>query len=136
MKNINIKFFSVLLFTTIAVILFSCDDKEEFKTSVDGNVSVNPNIAKNGDILNLSISGFSSSSYGTINGKETYPIVHYLIDGNEVVTSEEKSVPFNAVYKIKNLSIGQHVVSINITSPNDFDYYDNQISNAILTVIE
>lgn len=138
MKSVILKKMLFVFLCLSAIFITSCSKTEaDINDSVVGEAVATPSIVKNGDTIELSIAGFfSSSSYISINGEEYYPIVHYLIDGNEVATSSEKQLPFNAEYKVTNLSVGEHTLSVNITSSNKDAYYTNSVTTSKITVTE
>lgn len=121
----------------LSVIFAASCSKTEINSSLKGEAVASPSVVKNGDKIKLSKAGFfSSSSYGSINGKEYYPIVHYLIDGNEVATSSEKELPFDTYYTATNLSVGEHILSVNVTTLHKDAYYENQVTTSKITVTE
>lgn len=129
----------------------SCNDDKEvamYSSSLQGQAIAPPATVKNGDETVLSIGGktiidgeiisISQSHYDnvSIDGKTYYPTVHYLIDGNEVAVSTGNPFPFNAKYVVGNLSVGEHVLSVNITSPREDIIFDCDVSSSMIHVVE
>lgn len=136
MKSFSIKIFSFVLMCLLTIGLMSCD-KVELHSSVWGKTIATPSTAKHGDEIKLSIGGLiSGSGTTTINGKEYHPVVHYLIDEKEVATSSEKEIPFSAKYKVENLSIGEHVLSVRISSSRSGAFYENKVATSVISVVE
>lgn len=132
-----------LVFTLFAGMFFMASCEEEAKVNVDlssevvGKAIATPSTIKNGEEIVLSIGGvISASDKTTINGKEYYPIIHYLIDGNEVAKSAETTLPFSAKYTVHNLSVGEHVISVDITSSREEAFFENNVSSSTITVLE
>lgn len=116
--------------------LASCE-KDEVKSLVIGKIVATPSSAKNGDEITLEIGGGVSASGETIiNGKEYHPIIHYLIDGKAVVKSSETTLPFNAKYIIKDLAIGEHALSVDITSSRKGAIFENKVRSTTITILE
>ena len=137
MRRFSIKTCSFVLLSLLVMFIISCDNEIKIHSSVMGEAIATPSTAKNGDKINLSIGGnISASGTSAVNGKEYYPTIHYLIDGNEVAISPEKAIPFNAEYQITNLSIGEHILSVNITSSSEDATYDNQVTPSTIIVTE
>lgn len=132
----------MLVIVSCTVIAFSscgpCPDPIiEITASITGQAKATPSTVKNGDVIKLSIEGLiSSSSSISINDKDYNPIVHYLIDGKEVAVSEDKSLPFSASYTVEGLSVGQHTLSVNITSSTKGAEFENKVSSSQITVID
>lgn len=136
MKSNSIKMYSLILLSLITIGLISCKGVE-IRSSVLGKTVATPSTVKNGDNIVFSIGGLiTSSSSVTVNGKNYYPIVHYLIDGEEVVVSTEKEIPFKAEYKVENLTVGEHTLSVSISSSDNNAIYENEVSTSMFTVIE
>lgn len=128
--------YSLILLSLITIGLISCKGVE-IRSSVLGKTVAAPSTVKNGDNIVFSIGGLiTSSSSVTVNGKNYYPIVHYLIDGEEVVVSTEKEIPFKAEYKVENLTVGEHTLSVSISSSDNNAIYENEVSTSMFTVIE
>lgn len=128
--------YSLILLSLITIGLISCKGVE-IRSSVLGKTVATPSTVKNGDNIVFSIGGLiTSSSSVTVNGKIYYPIVHYLIDGEEVVVSTEKEIPFKAEYKVENLTVGEHTLSVSISSSDNNAIYENEVSTSMFTVIE
>lgn len=122
------------LFLTIAC---SKDEEVTVKTEILGKAEATPSTVKNGDEITLGIGGIiSSSSTATINGKEYYPVIHYLVDGSEVAVSTDKKSPFNATYKVNDLSVGEHTLSVRITPSESGAIFENKVSESKITVVE
>jgi len=133
-------FIKITLLLTLVVGLFltSCD-KEEFKIgfTVLGKVVATPSIVANGEELTLKIEGnISASGEATINGKKYYPVVHYLLDGKEVATSSETSLPFNAKCIIKDLETGEHTISVEVIGSQKEVIVENKVTSTNITVQE
>lgn len=110
-------------------------DKIRIQSTVVGVAKSTPSITKLGEELTFTIEGnITSSSVISVNGEEYYPIIHYLIDGKDVVTSAEKTMPFKASYVVTDLSIGEHVLSVEITGSHKIDTYINSVGSSILTI--
>ncbi len=108
---------------------------EEYNSSVTGQATATPSTASNGDTITLSIGGFiSSSGEATIGHKKYYPIIHYLIDGKEVATSREKSCPFNATYIVKDLSDGEHIITVEVSGSRKNANFENKVGYSTLNV--
>ena len=136
MKSISIKMYSLILLSLITIGLISCKGVE-IRSSVLGKTVATPSTVKNGDNIVFSIGGLiTSSSSVTVNGKNYYPIVHYLIDGEEAVVSTEKETPFKAEYKVENLAVGEHTLSVSISSSDNNAMFENEVLTSIFTVIE
>lgn len=123
----------IVLWTAFTVA--SCE-KIEFSTSLTGQAKATPSTVKNGDVIKLSVGGISASGSTTINGKEYYPIVHYLIDGKEVAVSNGKTLPFEVSYTVEGLSVGKHTLSANITPSLKGAEFENKVSNSEITVVQ
>lgn len=140
MKSFSIKIFSFVLMCLLTMGLMSCEEsfeRIEIYSSVFGNAIANPSTVENGDEIELSIGGsVAGSDETTINGKEYHPVVHYLIDEKEVATSSEKEIPFSAKYKVENLSIGEHVLSVRISSSRSGAFYENKVATSVISVVE
>ena len=136
MKTAKIFLLPVLLIA-MATTLFSCS-KVEINSTVMGRAIATPSTVRNGDKVQLTIGGpISGAGSSSINGKEYYPVVHYLIDGVEVADSEEKGLPFSATYTVEDLAIGEHTLSVSITpSHSGEDSYTNKVTPSTITVIE
>lgn len=120
----------------IFAVMPSCK-KATIASDVVGEATAVSSSVQNGDEIILSISGIISAS-GSINydGEQHFPIVHYLIDGVEVAVSSETEIPFNALYKVENLTLGEHTLSVDITPSHGGDSYNNKVVSSIITVIE
>lgn len=117
----------------------SCDPDSEymFSSSVCGKVVVTPSNVKNGDEIALEIGGLiSASGNATINGKELYPIVHYLLDGREIAISSDKDLPFKAKYTINELAVGEHEISVDIVGSQKGAIFENKVVSTKITVVE
>lgn len=116
----------------------SCDDElVEIHSSIIGEVISTPSTVKNGQVITLSIGGnIVSSSSMSVNGREYYPVIHYNIDGQKIVTSAEKSLPYNAEYTVRDLSIGEHTLTVTITGAGKRTIYENKITSSKLYVTE
>ena len=102
---------------------------------VVGKVVANPTMVSNGEEISLEIGGtISASGQVTMNGKDYHPVVYYLIDGDEVVKSTESTLPFSARCKIENLTIGEHVISVDIKSSRSEATFENKVSPTMITV--
>lgn len=138
MKNIRsiCEALSVVLFS---LCISACDVITSTGISVQstivGTANSSPSIARIGEELTFTIGGgITSSSTVSINGKEYYPVVHYLLDGVEVVVSTEKDMPFKASYLVKDLSIGDHVLSVEMTGSNKNVTYINMVGTSTITI--
>lgn len=132
-------FFLLILMSVLSLLAFtSCSDDEDvtINASVSGTAKASPSDVKNGDEISLTIGGTSHSSASEINGKEYYPVIHYLIDGTEVAVSNEKELPFTAKWVVKDLSVGEHTLSVDITSSRKGATYENKVLPSTITVIE
>lgn len=128
---------TLVLTSIFGVIILSSCEKDEVGTIVEGKVVATPSIVKNGDEIAFKIGGnYSMIEDITINGKDYHPIIHYLIDGKEVVISSETTLPFNAKYTIKDLTIGEHILSVDITSSREGGIFENEVSSTIITILE
>lgn len=128
---------TLVLTSIFGVIILSSCEKDEVRTIVEGKVVATPSIVKNGDEIAFKIGGnYSMIEDITINGKDYHPIIHYLIDGKEVVISSETTLPFNAKYTIKDLTIGEHILSVDITSSREGGIFENEVSSTIITILE
>lgn len=108
-----------------------------FSSSVYGKVVVTPSNVKNGDEIALEIGGMiSASGNATINGKELYPIVHYLLDGREIAISSDKDLPFKAKYTINELAVGEHEISVDIVGSRKGAIFENKVVSTKITVVE
>lgn len=133
----EVKVLSYLFSVVLLLSFVSCEKtKTEIDSVVTGTAAANPSVVKNGDDIILTIGGISFSDYTKINGEEYYPIIHYLVDGEEVALSEEKEQPFTAKWKVQNLSEGEHGLSVKITSSRDGATYENNVLPSTITVIE
>lgn len=135
MNKLKIKVFWLLLLTVLMLSAASCE-KVNIDSVVTGTATATPSYVQNGDSLTLSIKGISISSYSEVNGKEYYPVVHYLIDGVEVAVSSEKIQPFTAKYKVDNLAIGGHTLSVSIKPSRGDASFRNAVSPSIIMVTE
>ncbi len=128
-----------LLAVIVCINLAACSDDDEVKVTSDimGAAVATPSSAKNGDEISLSIEGnISGSGTASVNGELHYPVIHYLIDGNEVAVSTETTLPFHATYQVEGLTPGEHVLSVNIIPSHENDEYHNRISLATITITE
>lgn len=128
---------SLMFSFAIGMLVVSSCDKTEFSSVVLGVAEAMPSIVKNGDEIVLSIGGkISSSGSSSVNGKEFYPVVHYLIDGNEVAVSSSKEMPFEAKCVVSNMSVGEHALTVNITGSRKGAHFDNNVSSSTILVTE
>ena len=128
---------SLVFIGIIGVMALKKKKKDEVKSLVTGKIVATPSSVKNGDEITLEIGGNVFSSGETIiNGKDYHPIIHYLIDGKAVVKSSETTLPFNAKYIIKDLTIGEHTLSIDITSSRKGAIFENKVSSTTITILE
>lgn len=138
----NFEFTKSLAITVLGLFLAlmaSCKPEEEevkITSDVYGNAMATPSTVKNGNEINLSIGGVTVSGSVIVDGKEFYPIVHYLIDGNEIAVSAERKMPFNATYKVDNLTVGEHDLSVSITPSASGAQFINMIVGSVITVVE
>ena len=134
------KSLAIIVLGLFLALMASCKPEDEEVTitsDVYGNAMATPSTVKNGDEINLSIGGVATASGSVIvDGKEYYPIVHYLIEGNEVAVSAEKEMPFNAIYKVENLTVGEHILSVSITPSFSRAQFVNKIVGSVITVVE
>lgn len=122
---------SVALFAII-----SCQNVD-FNAQVYGKVQATPSEVKNGEVIILTIGGaISSAPMTTINGKEYFPVIHYMIDGVEVAKSSEKELPFKATYQANELATGEHTLSVNVTGSRKGANFENKILNSTIIVVE
>lgn len=120
----------------IFAVMPSCK-KTTIASDVVGEATATPSSVQNGDETILSISGIISVSGSTnYDGEQHFPIVHYLIDGVEVAVSSETEIPFNASYRVDNLTLGEHTLSVDITPSHGSDRYNNKVVSSIITVIK
>lgn len=131
-------FFFLILMSVMSLFAFtSCDDEDvTINHSVSGSAEATPSDVKNGDEISLTIGVISHSSSSEINGNEYFPIIHYLIDGVEVAVSNEKKLPFTAKWVVKDLPVGEHTLSVNITPSREGATYENKVYPSKITVIE
>lgn len=126
-----------LLSVIFAQFVIACNDYSIVQTTVLGTAVADPSTASNGDEVELSIGGgITSSGTVSINGKEYCPVIHYLIDGKEVAKSSDKDIPFKATYILKDLPIGEHELSVEITSSHKGGQYDNAVKSSTITITE
>lgn len=126
---------SLVFIGVIGVIALASCEKDEVKSLVIGKIVATPSSVKNGDEITLEIGGNVSASGETIiNGKDYHPII--LIDGKAVVKSSETTLPFNAKYIIKDLTIGEHTLSVDITSSRKGAIFENKVSTTTITILE
>lgn len=133
------RFVSIFLISVMSLlVLISCSDDVDvtINSSVSGTAKANPSDVKNGDKISLTISGTSHSSSSEVNGKEYYPVIHYLVDGTEVAVSNIKKLPFTAKWVVQNLSVGEHTLSVDITPSIEGAIYENKVSSSKISVIE
>lgn len=120
----------------------SCsDDDEYYAGEVWGAAVAQPDTVKNGDESILSIGAafggiFSATSSATINGKSYHAVVHYLIDSVEVVVSKEKDLPFSATYVVRNLSVGEHTLSVEVKGNRKGAHFTSFVSSSKIFVTE
>ena len=127
----------IIPFLLGGLFMSSCDKDPDPIFSVDGKVVVTPSKIINGDNVVLEIGGMiSTSANATINGKEFYPIVHYLLDGREIAISSDKDLPFKAKYTINDLAVGEHEISVDITSSRKGAIFENKVVSTKITVLE
>lgn len=143
---------TLLLFSALFLVA-SCEEGE-FHSQVSGRAVAYPSSVRNGDSITLSIGaisdasvdirpdtidaslGISSSGTATIDGELHHPIVHYLIDGKRVATSNSTDLPFQTTYRVENLSAGEHTLSVSITPSHSHDSYENHVGPSTLTIEE
>ena len=129
--------FLFALCSVISLLAFiSCSEEITIESCVLGTAEASPSTLKNGDEITLTIGGTSVSSFQTVNGKKYYPVVYYLVDGKEVATAVEKQLPFTAKWVAKDLSVGEHTLSVNITPSREGATYENKVYPSKITVIE
>lgn len=120
----------------LSVVLSSCDC-DEFYSDIMGKATATPSMVSNGDTITLSVGGIiSGSGEATIGHKKYYPIVHYLIDGQEVAVSKEHSTPFYATYVVKKLTPGDHIVTVEVNGSRKKAHYENHVGASTLSVKE
>lgn len=143
---------TLLLFSALFLVA-SCEEGE-FHSQVSGRAVAYPSSVRNGDSITLSIGAisdasvdirpdsidasweisFSSGGTATIDGELHHPIVHYLIDGKRVATSNSTDLPFQTTYQVENLSAGEHTLSVSITPSHSHDSYENHVGPSTLTI--
>lgn len=117
------------LLLPMLILFSSCenDDEKIVTGSVTyyGAVKVEPETAKNNDVISLSIGawnietdniGVSISSNYTINGKNIIKSISYYIDDNFIVESSDVDNNYSATYKVSGLEIGEHKVAAHCNS--------------------
>lgn len=128
---------TVIVTILLGGLFMSSCTKDEFNSSVYGKVIATPSTVKNGDDIVLEIGGiFSCSEDAKINGKNFYPIAHYLLDGKEIAISSDKKVPFKAKYTINDLAVGEHVISVDIVGSRKGAFFENKVVSTKITVLE
>ena len=103
------KFATIVVFGLFFVSMTSCEEEKKIAITSDvfGKAVATPSTVRNGDEINLSIGDVAVSGSVTVDGKEYYPIVHYLIGDKEVAVSAEKEMPFSAIYGVNNLTVDE-----------------------------
>lgn len=125
----------VLLFAVVSTLFMSSCAKVD--SAVVGTAIATPDTVKNGDEVTFSIGGnVAVSGTSSMNGREYYPIIHYLIDGEEVAKSSDKGLPFKANYTVKDLSLGEHSLTVEITASRKTANYENLVKSSTITVTE
>lgn len=90
---------------------------------------------RNGDTIDLKVSGWFPDSIA-VNGIEVIPVVHYLIDGQEVAVSSETEFPFGAQWVVSGLTVGEHTLSAKITSKDGNVTFADSVKSSTITVVE
>lgn len=128
---------TVIITILLGGLLMSSCGVEEFNSTVNGKVVVTPSTVKNGDEIALEIGGtISASGNATINGKEFYPIVHYLLDGREIAISSDNKLPFKANCTINDWTVGEHEISVDIVGSRKGAIFENKVVSTKITVVE
>ena len=118
-KKIFLLFLNSLVAMGTIVSVISCEeaDRQVIESiTMDAIITIEPDIVKVGDEILLTL---DNVKFDKDLDERYYPVVHYLIDGNEIAVSIENEEPFAAKYIVTGLATGKHIVTIMAESPDD-----------------
>ncbi len=116
----------------ICLLSFSCEEEitDIYTVSIGEEVQISKNTVRNGDYVYLSIGKLAFDKNDDViknnlidDNEKGIPMIHYLIDGVEVMKSNKKSEQYAVEYKVSNLSVGKHVLSVSAMPQEDFVQY-------------
>lgn len=113
----------------------SCEE-DRYEGTIEGTAIAETTAFHNGDEVNVKLGRNVNIQIVRIGGIEYPPILHYEIDGVEVATSRDWSSFFGASFTAKDLTPGEHTLSVSVPVIYANIDYIIQIAESKVTVLE
>lgn len=128
-------FLKITALSAFVCMLASCED-ERFEGTVTGTATAETTAFHNGDEVKVKLGSNVNIQIVRISGIEYPPILHYEIDGEEVATSRDWRSYFEASFTAKDLTPGEHTLSVSVPVIYANIDYNIQILDSKVMVLE